>query len=79
MSVKSKIHFPTKLYQMIEAEDSDIIRWESGGNSFRIVDHHRFEQEVLPKHFRRECVVHSQVIVMITILQTPIWLQFKDS
>jgi hypothetical protein len=50
--MESNLHFPARLYQIIEVESSDIIRWEIDGRSFRIVNHARFETEVLPKYFR---------------------------
>lgn len=55
-SASRKLHFPAKLYTVIELEDNSIIRWEENGKCFRIIDHARFEQEVLPKYFRREYI-----------------------
>lgn len=52
MSVSSRLHFPAKIYQIVEMEDSDIIRWEHDGKSFRIYDYERFEKEIIPKYFR---------------------------
>jgi hypothetical protein len=35
----SHLHFPAKLYQIIEEENDDIICWNEDGESFRIIDH----------------------------------------
>jgi predicted restriction endonuclease len=46
--------FPAKIYQILENESPEIIQWNENGLSFRIVDHGRFEREIVPKYFRRE-------------------------
>lgn len=46
--------FPAKIYQILENESPDIISWNDNGISFRIVDHGRFEREIVPKYFRRK-------------------------
>lgn len=46
--------FPAKIYQILENESPDIIQWNENGVSFRIVDHGRFEREIVPKYFRRK-------------------------
>jgi len=46
-----QLHFPARLYQMIEREDESVICWESDGESFRIVDAKRFKTELIPKYF----------------------------
>jgi len=48
----SRLNFPAKLYQIIEVENPEIIKWEVDGKSFRIVNYQRFEKEVIPKFFR---------------------------
>lgn len=48
------LNFPAKIYQILENESSDIIRWHTNGCAFRIVDHGRFEREIIPKYFRRK-------------------------
>ena len=48
------LHFPEKIYIILETESPEIIRWENNGCAFRIVDHNRFEAEILPKWFRRK-------------------------
>uniref|UniRef100_A0A7S3H7N4 HSF-type DNA-binding domain-containing protein n=1 Tax=Spumella elongata TaxID=89044 RepID=A0A7S3H7N4_9STRA len=48
--------FPAKIYQILENESPDIIQWNENGVSFRIVDHGRFEREIVPKYFR-----HNQI------------------
>jgi hypothetical protein len=47
------MNFPSKLYQIIEQEsEKGIIEWNETGLAFRINNHKRLEQEVLPKHFK---------------------------
>eukprot|EP01039_Chlorochromonas_danica_P007306 gene7306-8085_t len=46
------LNFPAKIYQILENESADIIRWLPNGAAFRIVDHGRFEREIIPKYFR---------------------------
>lgn len=49
-----KMHFPEKIYQILENESPDIIRWHTNERAFRIFDHSRFESEIIPKYFRRK-------------------------
>lgn len=60
MALNSNLHFPARLFQIIENEDNSIIRWEPDGKSFRIANHQRFEQEILPKYFRHSRVASIQ-------------------
>jgi len=46
-----KVHFPARLYQIIEDEDKEIIHWEPDGKSFRISNNKRFKREIIPKYF----------------------------
>mmetsp|Transcript_117422 Transcript_117422/g.230422 ORF Transcript_117422/g.230422 Transcript_117422/m.230422 type:complete len:344 (+) Transcript_117422:138-1169(+) len=46
------INFPARIYQILENESSEIVQWNSNGLSFRIVNHIRFESEIIPKYFR---------------------------
>jgi hypothetical protein len=48
------LNFPARIYQILENESPEIIQWNSNGLSFRIVNHIRFEAEVIPKYFRRK-------------------------
>lgn len=48
------LNFPAKIYQILENESADIVRWHQNGAAFRIVDHGRFEREIIPKYFRRK-------------------------
>jgi hypothetical protein len=48
------LNFPSRIYQILENESPEIIQWNSNGLSFRIVNHIRFEAEVIPKYFRRK-------------------------
>ena len=41
--ISHHLHFPAKLYQIIEEDNDDIICWNEDGESFRIIDHFRFE------------------------------------
>jgi len=50
------LNFPAKIYQILENESHDVIRWHQNGAAFRIVDHGRFEREIIPKYFR-----HNQI------------------
>lgn len=50
----AKMTFPVKLYNIIETESSDIISWVNNGDAFKIINHTRFESEVIPKYFRRK-------------------------
>lgn len=50
------LNFPAKIYQILENESPEIIRWHPNGCAFRIVDHGRFEREIIPKYFR-----HNQI------------------
>ncbi len=57
------LNFPAKIYEILENESADIIRWQPNGISFRIVDHSRFEREIIPKYFKRKyqpsCHIYS--------------------
>lgn len=46
------LNFPCKIYQILENESPDIVRWHSSNIAFRIIDHERFEKEIIPKYFR---------------------------
>ncbi len=48
------LNFPAKIYQILENESADIIRWQPNGVAFRVVDQGRFEREIIPKYFRRK-------------------------
>ncbi len=48
------LNFPAKIYQILEKENPEIIAWLSNGLAFRVVDHQRFESEIIPKYFNRE-------------------------
>ena len=48
------LHFPEKIYLILETESPDIIRWETDTGIFRIVDHSRFEHETIPRWFKRK-------------------------
>lgn len=61
--------FPAKIYQILENESPEIIQWNENGLSFRIVDHNRFEREIVPKYFRREvspCFLLFMLLTQVT-------------
>lgn len=45
---------PQKLFYILQHESSDILSWDSDGNSFRIHNIKLFENNILPKYFRRK-------------------------
>ncbi|KAJ1416695.1 HSF-type DNA-binding-domain-containing protein, partial [Ochromonadaceae sp. CCMP2298] len=45
---------------MLECESEDIIQWNSNGLSFRIIDHVRFENELLQKYFKHRKISSMQ-------------------
>jgi predicted restriction endonuclease len=53
--------FPAKIYQILENESPEIIQWNENGQSFRIMDHGRFEREIVPKYFRRKVFCGDEV------------------
>ena len=55
-SSKKKISpFLQKLYNILQDEkNNDIIRWNSEGNGFRLIDYKRFVKELLSKNFKTE-------------------------
>jgi hypothetical protein len=59
-SKKNRSHFPVILYRIIEDESDDIIKWQGEGTSFRIVDHDRFESEVIYKYFKHKKISSLQ-------------------
>jgi hypothetical protein len=48
------LQFPRKLFEILEKESDEIIRWLPEGNAFKIIDQNRFQNEIIPKYFRRE-------------------------
>jgi hypothetical protein len=48
------LNFPARIYQILENESPEIVQWNSNGLSFRLVNHIRFEAEIIPKYFRRK-------------------------
>lgn len=56
MSASGRLHFPARIYIILENESPDIICWHPNNRAFRIVDHGRFEREIIPKYFR-----HNQI------------------
>lgn len=60
--------FPAKIYQILENESPEIISWNENGVSFRIVDHGRFEREIVPKYFRRKSTRMKNVRTSIILI-----------
>ncbi len=56
-SSTNRLHFPAKIYLILENESPDIIRWHPNNKAFRIIDHQRFEREIIPKYFRRKILL----------------------
>mmetsp|Transcript_36927 Transcript_36927/g.63754 ORF Transcript_36927/g.63754 Transcript_36927/m.63754 type:complete len:381 (-) Transcript_36927:105-1247(-) len=54
------LNFPARIYQILENESAEIIQWNANGLSFRIVDHIRFEAEVIPRYFRHKKISSVQ-------------------
>lgn len=48
----NRLHFPAKIYLILENESPDIIAWHPNNRAFRIVDQDRFGREIIPKYFR---------------------------
>ena len=48
--------FPQKLFNLLKEESNssrNIIAWLPNGLTFKIFDHDKFENEVIPKYFKR--------------------------
>mmetsp|Transcript_17956 Transcript_17956/g.16235 ORF Transcript_17956/g.16235 Transcript_17956/m.16235 type:complete len:332 (-) Transcript_17956:246-1241(-) len=56
----NRLHFPAKIYLILENESPDIIRWHPNCKAFRITDHTRFEREIIPKYFRHNQMASVQ-------------------
>ena len=54
-SPSSSLSFPQKLYMILENEVlyNNIIAWNKNGTSFQIRNTIRFEEEVIPRYFKR--------------------------
>lgn len=46
--------FPEKVYQLLQNESQEVVRWLSHGLAFKIIDPERFSSEILPKYFRHD-------------------------
>ena len=54
------MHFPMKLYELVETGPSDTVAWSSSGKSFLIVNPDAFCNHILPKHFRHNKLTSFQ-------------------
>mmetsp|Transcript_30183 Transcript_30183/g.68542 ORF Transcript_30183/g.68542 Transcript_30183/m.68542 type:complete len:425 (-) Transcript_30183:213-1487(-) len=55
-----QLNFCARVYQMLECESEEIIQWNTNGLSFRIIDHVRFENELLHKYFKHRKMASVQ-------------------
>ncbi|CAM9881524.1 unnamed protein product, partial [Laminaria digitata] len=46
--------FPSKLYEILEGENPDIVGWTSTGRGFEVRDHARLSSEVLGRFFKQD-------------------------
>eukprot|EP01038_Epipyxis_sp_PR26KG_P010299 gene10299-13845_t len=52
MSTYPAQSFPVKIYQILENEGENVMRWNHNGTAFRIIDQKRLESDIIPKYFR---------------------------
>jgi hypothetical protein len=52
--------FPKKLYDLVNAGDEAVVRWEEHGRAFRIIDSEKFAEEILPIYFRHSKLTSFQ-------------------
>ncbi len=49
--------FPQKLFQLLSTESPEIIAWMPRGLSFKVFDHGRLAEEILPHYFKRNIFI----------------------
>lgn len=54
------MHFPLKLYQLVQAGPPDVVAWSDNGKSFLVVNADAFCNKILPKHFRHNKLTSFQ-------------------
>lgn len=54
------MHFPMKLYELVEAGPANVVCWSESGSSFLIANPELFCNEILPKHFRHNKLTSFQ-------------------
>ena len=54
------MHFPMKLYELVETGPADVVAWSSSGKSFMIINPDAFCNQILPKHFRHNKLTSFQ-------------------
>jgi len=54
------MHFPMKLYELVDAGPPSIVAWSESGTSFLVNNSERFCSEVLPRHFRHSKMTSFQ-------------------
>jgi len=54
------MHFPMKLYELVDAGPPDIVSWSESGSSFLVNNSEKFCSEVLPRHFRHSKMTSFQ-------------------
>lgn len=64
-------NFPQKLYNLLMSGTNGIVEWTPSGTAFRVSDHRRFTDEVIPKYFKRKVLLiaiqHLFLRVLITV------------
>lgn len=54
------MHFPMKLYELVDAGPPDIVSWSESGLSFLVSNTEIFCDEILPRHFRHNKLTSFQ-------------------
>jgi len=54
------MHFPMKLYELVDAGPPSIVSWSESGSSFLVTNAEKFCSEVLPRHFRHSKMTSFQ-------------------
>jgi len=54
------MHFPMKLYELVDAGPPEIVSWSESGSSFLVNNSEKFCSEVLPRHFRHSKMTSFQ-------------------
>ena len=59
--------FPQKLHDLISDENNkNIIIWVNGGAAFKIINVQGFENDIVPKYFRRKFFFLSKIYYIFT-------------
>ena len=52
--IRLQFSFPTKLYNLLETADPNIVGWLANGKGFRVHDMDKFIKDILPQFFNRK-------------------------